>query len=503
MPRPLLTEAQRATLFDPPVSERNLTRFYTLSDADHALIQRQRLDHTRLGFALMLCYQRNPGRALREGERPPTALLAYVAEQIGAFPEAFAEYLCHDQTRRRHAAEAQHLLRCRSYSVRQEKGLASWILPTALVTDQPVALVAAALEALRHHRILLPPAAAIERLCRKVRHQARQQIYQTLVEGTTTRQRARLAALLDMVPDERITRLAWLQQAPVAARGSALLAVLDRLVHVRNIGLTAERGRRIPGVRLRQLAREGRKTTVQHLAEAGPLRRLATLIAVSLDLSETLTDLAIEIFDRVVGSLFRRAERRHSDTLHRNGRAITEKVRLYARLGAALIAAKENGGDAFAAVEQLMSWPAFTTTVAEAADLVPAEDFSTFDQLASQYSVVRRWAPAFLAAFDFKAAPAAEPLMRAIDLLRSLNAAGRRSLPPEVPLDFVGRRWRRHVITDDGVDRPYWELCVLAELRDRLRAGDVWVVGSRQYRAFEEHLLSPALFAEMRQQGTG
>jgi hypothetical protein len=30
----------------------------------------------------------------------------------------------------------------------------------------------------------------------------------------------------------------------------------------------------------------------------------------------------------------------------------------------------------------------------------------------------------------------------------------------------------------------------LAELRDRLRAGDVWVVGSRQYRSFEDRLIS-------------
>ena len=40
------------------------------------------------------------------------------------------------------------------------------------------------------------------------------------------------------------------------------------------------------------------------------------------------------------------------------------------------------------------------------------------------------------------------------------------------------------------IDRRYYELCVLAELRDRLRAGEVWVAGSRQYRSFEERLIS-------------
>jgi hypothetical protein len=32
------------------------------------------------------------------------------------------------------------------------------------------------------------------------------------------------------------------------------------------------------------------------------------------------------------------------------------------------------------------------------------------------------------------------------------------------------------------MDRHFYELCALAELRDRLRAGDIWVTGSRQYR---------------------
>ena len=40
------------------------------------------------------------------------------------------------------------------------------------------------------------------------------------------------------------------------------------------------------------------------------------------------------------------------------------------------------------------------------------------------------------------------------------------------------------------IDRRYYELCVLSELRDRLRAGDVWVTGSRQYRSYEERLIS-------------
>jgi hypothetical protein len=38
-------------------------------------------------------------------------------------------------------------------------------------------------------------------------------------------------------------------------------------------------------------------------------------------------------------------------------------------------------------------------------------------------------------------------------------------------------------------------------LRDRLRAGDIWVEESRQYRAFDSYLLPPATFAALRERG--
>ena len=51
------------------------------------------------------------------------------------------------------------------------------------------------------------------------------------------------------------------------------------------------------------------------------------------------------------------------------------------------------------------------------------------------------------------------------------------------------------------IDRRHYELCVLAELRDRLRAGDVWVAGSRQYRSVEERLISKQTFQDLQSAG--
>jgi hypothetical protein len=52
-----------------------------------------------------------------------------------------------------------------------------------------------------------------------------------------------------------------------------------------------------------------------------------------------------------------------------------------------------------------------------------------------------------------------------------------------------------------GIDRPFYELCALSTLRHRLRAGDVWVAGSRQYQAFDEYLMPQPDWREMREAG--
>ena len=52
-------------------------------------------------------------------------------------------------------------------------------------------------------------------------------------------------------------------------------------------------------------------------------------------------------------------------------------------------------------------------------------------------------------------------------------------------------------MTDTGIDRRYYELCALSELKNALRSGDIWVQGSRQFKDFEDYLVPPAKFASL------
>src|SRR5260363_150182 len=67
------------------------------------------------------------------------------------------------------------------------------------------------------------------------------------------------------------------------------------------------------------------------------------------------------------------------------------------------------------------------------------------------------------------------------------------------PTDFIKSRWQKLVMNDAGIDRRYYELCALSELKNALRSGDIWVQGSRQFKDFEDYLVPPEKFASLKQ----
>jgi hypothetical protein len=439
--RQRLSDIQIAELFDPPTDQRELVRHFTLSAADLAAIRRCRGDHNRLGHALMLCYLRFPGRALRAGERPPPALLAFVAEQVEVLPDAIDDYLAAERSRQRQTVECQEQLGLRPFGTRAAAELMDGLLAQAIKNDRLADLAMLVMETCRQRRIVAPSPAALERLCAELRHRARREAHRRLTDGLSADHRKRLDMLTQRREDTGQSWLTWLQQMPQAAKPAAMLGLIERLEHVRGIGIAPGRGHLVHQARLAQLAREAGRTTVQHVAGYERQRRHATLVATSLSVAASLTDAAIDLFDRLVGAMFRKAEGRQARAFQADARAINDKVRLYARVGAALIAARAGKEDAFDAIIAVVSWERFCTTVAEAEALARPEEFDAYQNVGEHYAGIRRWSPAFLDAFEFESVPACASLMRAIAVLREANRAGRSTLPKSAPTGFVRQRW--------------------------------------------------------------
>ena len=315
-------------------------------------------------------------------------------------------------------------------------------------------------------------------------------------------QAKKLDALLTTKEVTAMSTLAWARQPPGAPGHRALARLVEQRAILRTIGLDPAGAEGVHPERLRKLAREGARFTAQHLRALSPLRRRATLIATVLDTITRLTDDTVALFDRAVGRMFRRAEVREQDALMRDARAINDKVRLLAKLGAALIEARESGTDLQAAVASVIGWDKLARSVEEAKRLARPDKVDLSALAARAWPVLHRLGPLFLGSLQFHAVPAAAATLRAVELLRSIyESGGGRKWPRSLPTSFLRPAWREAVLSPDGAERRTWEAATLLALRDRLRAGDIWVEGSRQWRAVEDQLIPPALFAAMREAG--
>jgi hypothetical protein len=210
-------------------------------------------------------------------------------------------------------------------------------------------------------------------------------------------------------------------------------------------------------------------------------------VATPLELGPRLTDAALDTHDKLVGRMFRRAERRRRlASLGEDRRAIHRALRLFAKAGAELVAARADGRDGFAAIEGAVGWDRFTAAVDGARALTARRSEDPVGSVGASCARLRRCTPLLPETFAFHGVPAVRPLLEALELPRELSRTGRRTLPADAPTGSVPRRWRPFVSRGGTTGRRCWELCAMAGLEDRLRAGGVWVEGSRRYRSLDD-----------------
>jgi Domain of unknown function (DUF4158) len=499
--RQLFTDEQWASLLSPPRDEREIIRHCTLSRDDLDLIAAKRSDHGRLGFAVLLCYLRYPGRALEASETPPAELLTFIADQLDIDVAAFDRYLQRDQTRREQLAELMARFGCQTFDRASSRRFLAWLIPIAQTIRKPDRLLEILLEEMRRQRVLLPTPRVLEMLVRQARVRAELISYRALTDGMTKAQPAVLDSLLELRPDSPMSSIAWLMQAPQSPAAKNMLALVERNTFLRNLHIERNRQRNIPGVTFARIAAESMRMTTQHMHDLATPRRYATLLVAAIAIETNLTDATLLMFDKLIGSAARKAERRTADNGLKTLRQAQGNLRTLAAACRALIDARAGKADPYTAIERQVGWDKFVRSVADAESLAQPETTDNRAELIKRYGNIRTFAPALLEAFEFRGGGAVNGLLRAIAVMRDMYRRGKRTLPTNPPTAFVRRAWRPFVFRGGAIDRKAYELCALSELRDRLRAGDVWVDGSRQYQDFESYLIPKPTFEILKSEG--
>jgi len=495
-----VTEQQRQRLLTGhyALSHREMVRHWLLSEEDIKRINGRRREHNRLGYAVQLCLLRYPGWPLKTDEPPPPNLLKYVGQQFGADTVEFADYAKRDNTRQEHQLLIIKEYRFRQYGPAHSPLLRMHLESEALSTDSAFTLVESAMEWLRERRVILPALATLESVVRSVRSKVERDVYWRLFSRLEENHRTELNKLLVLGP-LRGSLLGWLRHVPRSCSAAGILDLMQRLNWVRGSGIAGELAEGIAQNRIDQLAARGGRHSVAHFRRFAPEKRYAILAAFLLYVAEELTDRSMDFHRRLIGRMFRKSENKQWTGFLQQGPNVNKKLHNYSRLTAVISQAHKEGRSLDAAIEKEFAWDALEVDGHEAGRLARPLDGSNFQDFRAQFPHFRQYTPKFLETFQFEAVPAQEPLLKALDTLREMNRQERTEIPEAAPRTFVKPKWMPFVFKDSGIDRCYYELCALSELSLRLKAGDIWVQGSRRYRKFDSYLIEPFVWAQSKE----
>ncbi len=503
-----LNPEQRHALTQIPsdLSDRDIARYYTFTEKERELINRRRRASNRLGFAVQLALLKFPGRTLMEVKEVPRAVLTAIAEQVDVPASAFTSYGDRENTLYEHLDELRRECGFRSCGWREYLLVARSLLPDAMESDRPLPLIETALERLRTEGVLAPNMIYVERLVWIVLKIAERKLLRTLTIALTLEQRARLDGLLHADTAIRgATRLSWLRQAPGVTSPKSIKRLVERLVFLRELSLPA-----LPTTlqqnRILQLARNCSKYQAQPLLNLPRDRRHALLVTHLFELSQDLTDQALDQFDRLLGELLRKGERRQEKHLRINSRKMNSHLTIFTKASEAFLLARAAGNDPVQALLDTVSEAQLQATVDSAKLFLRPEDLDSLDLIESRYVPMRQSLLSLYQALDFQPFRKSEPSLQALEYVSTLAKLRRRVTGKEqkvgkvkmnAPLGHLTQRWRKHALEGDTITANYYEAAAFEALKGRVRSGDVAVSGSRRYRPFENYLLPAADFEQL------
>jgi len=251
--------------------------------------------------------------------------------------------------------------------------------------------------------------------------------------------------------------------------------------------------------RIRHLARLGRRSTAQAIGRMPPSRRHQVILATLADLVITTTDTLIDLLVIGVAESESRARQSLAKKTTEIATASVDKVRLFTQIAAIILDPEVPDDQVRRQVHELVTPVALIEAASAAAEILEPMEGGHLGVWESRYGSVRQFAPRVLSAIRFEAGTSDEPLMAAVEYLQQLNESRRRALGDDTPTAFVPPRWKRLVFNEDGtLDRHYWELCVLAELRTSLLSSAIWVSPSRKYADPSTYLLPIERWSQLR-----
>ena len=480
--RAMLTERQRATLFELATEPEALEQHYILDDSDLAHIAERRREENKIGFALQLCAFRYPGRLLTSSEIIPMEVLNFIGEQIGVESDALIRYAKRRQTRQQHLETLRKLYGYQVCSGSIAKELKAWLVDQGIEARSNENLVQRFVDRCRQLNVILPATKVIERLCADSLVEAERRIDRLITCRLSLDNKASLDALLAEKVDSKLSSFVWLRQFEIGHNSADANRLMDRLEKLQSLAVPASIVEGLPAHQIQRWRRHGERYFADDLRDLSEDRRYAIMAICVVEWQARIADALVETHDRIVGKVWNEAKKVCDTRIENAQTSVQTALATFQDLGTALLRAHEEDEPLEDAVETSAGWFKLQRMMFEVQSLSTTMAADPIPHMVSGYHTFKLYAPRMMRVLDIEGASVSKSLLAAIKAIAQGQA-----FDDEARKFLRGRsKWHGHL---RDADDKFWQVAALYHVSKAFRAADIWLKHSKNYADQKRDLL--------------
>ena len=477
---------------DPDISRPRLIRDGTFLEEDRRQIAQRRRGHNQLGFAYQIAFVRVLGRFPRqEPLELDEEILRFAALQLGTSPDAIGAYAERRQTVSEHQQRIRSHLKLRAFDADTADELARFLEGEALRLDRTASLLGRARGWLRDERILAPATYVLRRAVGAARQGARTILTDRMAQRLSHTIRERLDALLHVGEDDPFSALNRIKSAPSSPSTAGMRRLLARLELIEETGVPGIDVSWVNGNYQRVLFHTVRTASAARLRTmAAPRRHLALVCFLHQAWRDTL-DQAVDMYGKLLERSRKLVERRLDEKLKAQRHAVDRIVQRYRDIGAVLLDPGVGDTELRPRLLAVVSENELLEDQTDLARWTRGDRRARFEETAERHNAMSRFAAPFLSRMNFldEHGDGASPTLEAVRTYREIRSSGRRTMPPDAPMDFAPKALVPLIRHDGAIDRRRWESALFLKVRDEVRAGNLAIDGAKNFGRFESFFL--------------
>ncbi len=482
----------------------------TLSKDDMYAVSQCRRAYNRLGFAYQVGFVRLRNRfPVQSPFEILDDLIQYISVQTGIEPSEIQQYSSHQDTISEHQNTIQRHLNLKELVDTDVELVKQYVFEQSCRLEQTSALNSLVGQYLREQNILQPADSTIQRIIGEQRRLAQQHIYEKITGSLSRKTQQKLDLLLE-VEEGTFSPLQQLKAVPRSPSSTALLELTYKLREIASIGVLNIDLSWLNNNYQRVLTNYAQRRSAYKLREIITSHRYAAITCFLIQTYRDTIDQIVDMYDKLINKVYKWAQEDLDEFIKQKRKAIQQVLAMFATIGEVLLDKDASDERVRDILFSKFSQEELAERLEQSKEWTTGKNSHIFHGVMGRFSYLRQFSKGFLEHLDFESCQGESSqakltsLLDSVKILREMNQAGKRRLPPEASIAFIPDRLKPFVenkshIAPGELDKCAWECALLTVLRDEIKSGNLSVAYSKRFRNFDDFFISTEQWQKIRE----